>query len=167
IVHCLAEFRDIHSFPTRRSSDLLEAELKQLKSVDRPRITAAIAEAREHGDLKENAEYHAAREQQGFCEARIRDIEAKLGAAQVIDPTTLPNDGRVVFGVSVGIANRDTEDEEQYKIAGDDEADFKAGKSAVNSPIARGVIGKSEGDEVRIETPKAIVEYEIMKVIYD
>ncbi|HAV46861.1 MULTISPECIES: transcription elongation factor GreA [Psychrobacter] len=145
----------------------LEAELKQLKSVDRPRITAAIAEAREHGDLKENAEYHAAREQQGFCEARIRDIEAKLGAAQVIDPTTLPNDGRVVFGVSVVIENMDTEEEKQYKIVGDDEADFKAGKISVNSPIARGLIGKSEGDEVRIETPKGIVEYEIMKVIYD
>ena len=145
----------------------LDAELKQLKSVDRPRITAAIAEAREHGDLKENAEYHAAREQQGFCEARIRDIEAKLGAAQVIDPTTLPNDGRVVFGVSVVIENMDTEEEKQYKIVGDDEADFKAGKISVNSPIARGLIGKSEGDEVRIETPKGIVEYEIMKVIYD
>lgn len=145
----------------------LEAELKQLKSVDRPRITAAIAEAREHGDLKENAEYHAAREQQGFCEARIRDIEAKLGAAQVIDPTTLPNDGRVVFGVSVVIENMDTEEEKQYKIVGDDEADFKAGKISVNSPIARGLIGKSEGDEVRIETPKGIVEYEVMKVIYD
>ena len=145
----------------------LEAELKQLKSVDRPRITAAIAEAREHGDLKENAEYHAAREQQGFCEARIRDIEAKLGAAQVIDPTTLPNDGRVVFGVSVVIENMDTEEEKQYKIVGDDEADFKAGKISVNSPIARGLIGKSEGDEVRIETPKGIVEYEIMTVIYD
>ncbi len=145
----------------------LEAELKQLKSVDRPRITAAIAEAREHGDLKENAEYHAAREQQGFCEARIRDIEAKLGAAQVIDPATLPNDGRVVFGVSVVIENMDTEEEKQYKIVGDDEADFKAGKISVNSPIARGLIGKSEGDEARIETPKGIVEYEIMKVIYD
>ena len=145
----------------------LEAELKQLKSVDRPRITAAIAEAREHGDLKENAEYHAAREQQGFCEARIRDIEAKLGAAQVIGPATLPNDGRVVFGVSVVIENMDTEEEKQYIIVGDDEADFKAGKISVNSPIARGLIGKSEGDEVRIETPKGIVEYEIMKVIYD
>ena len=152
---------------TQQGHAALEAELKQLKSVDRPRITAAIAEAREHGDLKENAEYHAAREQQGFCEARIRDIEAKLGAAQVIDPTTLPNDGRVVFGVSVVIENMDTEEEKQYKIVGDDEADFKAGKISVNSPIARGLIGKSEGDEVRIETPKGIVEYEIMKVIYD
>ena len=94
----------------------LEAELKQLKSVDRPRITASIAEAREHGDLKENAEYHAAREQQGFCEARIRDIEAKLGGAQVIDPSTLPKEGRIVFGVSVVIENMDTEEEKQYQI---------------------------------------------------
>ena len=145
----------------------LEAELKQLKGVDRPRITASIAEAREHGDLKENAEYHAAREQQGFCEARIRDIEAKLGGAQVIDPATLPKDGRVIFGVSVVIENMDTGEEKQYKIVGDDEADFKAGKISVNSPIARGLIGKSEGDEARIETPKGVVEYEIMKVIYD
>ncbi len=145
----------------------LEAELKQLKTIDRPRITAAIADAREHGDLKENAEYHAAREQQGFCEARIRDIEAKLGAAQVIDPTTLPKDGRIVFGVSVIIENMDTEEERSYQIVGDDEADFKAGKISVNSPIARGLIGKSEGDEARIETPKGVVEYEIMKVIYD
>ena len=144
----------------------LEAELKQLKTIDRPRITAAIADAREHGDLKENAEYHAAREQQGFCEARIRDIEAKLGAAQVIDPATLPKDGRIVFGVSVIIENMDTEEERSYQIVGDDEADFKAGKISVNSPIARGLIGKSEGDEARIETPKGVVEYEIMKVIY-
>ena len=145
----------------------LEAELKKLKSVDRPRITAAIAEAREHGDLKENAEYHAAREQQGFCEARVRDIEAKLGGAQVIDPATLKQEGRVVFGVTVVIENMDTEEEKQYKIVGDDEADFKANKISVNSPIARGLIGKSEGDEARIETPKGVVEYEVMKVIYD
>ncbi len=144
----------------------LEAELKQLKTIDRPRITAAIAEAREHGDLKENAEYHAAREQQGFCEARIRDIEAKLGGAQVIDPATLAQDGRIVFGVAVVIENMNTEEEKRYQIVGDDEADFKAGKISVNSPIARGLIGKFEGDEVRIETPKGVVEYEIMKVIY-
>ena len=144
----------------------LEAELKQLKTIDRPRITAAIADAREHGDLKENAEYHAAREQQGFCEARIRDIEAKLGGAQVIDPATLAQDGRIVFGVAVVIENMNTEEEKRYQIVGDDEADFKAGKISVNSPIARGLIGKFEGDEVRIETPKGVVEYEIMKVIY-
>lgn len=145
----------------------LEAELKQLKTVDRPRITASIAEAREHGDLKENAEYHAAREQQGFCEARIRDIEGKLGKAQVIDPTTLPQEGRVVFGVTVVIENLDTEEEKRYKIVGDDEADFKAGKISVNSPIARGLIGKSEGDETKIQTPKGTVEYEIIEVIYE
>ena len=145
----------------------LEAELKQLKTIDRPRITSDIAEAREHGDLKENAEYHAAREQQGFCEARIRDIEAKLSAAQVIDPATLNKEGRVVFGVTVVTENVDTEEEKQYQIVGDDEADFKAGKISVNSPIARGLIGKFEGDEARIETPKGMVEYEVMKVIYN
>lgn len=155
-------------FPmTPQGHDALEEELKQLKKVDRPRITAAIAEAREHGDLKENAEYHAAREQQGFCEARIRDIEAKLAGAQVIDPTTLPKEGRVVFGVTVVIENLDTEEEKRYKIVGDDEADFKANKISVNSPIARGLIGKSEGDEARIETPRGLVEFEVIKVLYE
>ena len=152
---------------TPEGKDALEKELYQLKSIDRPRIISAIAEAREHGDLKENAEYHAAREQQGFCEARIRDIEAKLGGAQVIDPATLKQEGRIVFGVSVIIENMDTEEEKRYQIVGDDEADFKAGKISVNSPIARGLIGKFEGDEARIETPKGVVEYEVMKVIYD
>ena len=144
----------------------LEEELKQLKTVDRPRITAAIAEAREHGDLKENAEYHAAREQQGFCEARIRDIEAKLGGAEVIDPLKLPQDGRVVFGVTVVIENLDTEEQKRYKIVGDDEADFKANKISINSPIARGLIGKSEGDEAKIQTPSGEVEYGIVEVLY-
>lgn len=144
----------------------LEEELKQLKTVDRPRITAAIAEAREHGDLKENAEYHAAREQQGFCEARIRDIEAKLGGAEVIDPLKLPQEVRVVFGVTVVIENLDTEEQKRYKIVGDDEADFKANKISINSPIARGLIGKSEGDEAKIQTPSGEVEYEIVEVLY-
>ena len=144
----------------------LEEELKQLKTVDRPRITAAIAEAREHGDLKENAEYHAAREQQGFCEARIRDIEANLGGAEVIDPLKLPQEGRVVFGVTVVIENLDTEEQKRYKIVGDDEADFKANKISINSPIARGLIGKSEGDEAKIQTPSGEVEYEIVEVLY-
>ena len=144
----------------------LEEELKQLKTVDRPRITAAIAEAREHGYLKENAEYHAAREQQGFCEARIRDIEAKLGGAEVIDPLKLPQEGRVVFGVTVVIENLDTEEQKRYKIVGDDEADFKANKISINSPIARGLIGKSEGDEAKIQTPSGEVEYEIVEVLY-
>lgn len=145
----------------------LEAELKQLKTVERPRITIAIAEAREHGDLKENAEYHAAREQQGLCEARIRDIEAKLGGAQVIDPTTLPQEGRVVFGVTVVLENLDTGEERRYKIVGDDEADFKVNKISVNSPIARGLIGKYEGDEAKIQTPSGLVEFEILKVLYE
>lgn len=144
----------------------LEAELHHLKTVERPRITQAIAEAREHGDLKENAEYHAAREQQGFCEGRIQDIEGKLGAAQVIDVHDLPQDGRVVFGVTVMIENLDTEEQISYKIVGDDEADFKQNKISVNSPIARGLIGKSEGDEVKITTPKGEVEFEIMQVQY-
>ncbi|MDO4699281.1 MAG: transcription elongation factor GreA [Moraxella sp.] len=145
----------------------LEAELKQLKMVERPRITAAIAEAREHGDLKENAEYHAAREQQGFCEARIRDIEAKLGGAQVIDPTKLTQDGRVVFGVTVVLENLDSGEERRYKIVGNDEADFKTGKISVNSPIARGLIGKSEGDEAKIQTPSGLLEFEILNVLYE
>lgn len=144
----------------------LEKELQQLKSVDRPRIIQAIAEAREHGDLKENAEYHAAREQQGFCEGRIQNIEAKLGAVQEIDINTLEKNGRVVFGVTVTIENIDTEEQKTYKIVGDDEADFKINKISVNSPIARGLLGKSEGDEAKITTPQGDVEYEIAKVEY-
>jgi transcription elongation factor GreA len=151
---------------TPEGKTALEQELQQLKTVDRPRITQAIAEAREHGDLKENAEYHAAREQQGFCEGRIQDIEGKLGAAQVIDITELEHTGRVVFGVTVTIANLDTDEEKTYKIVGDDEADFKINKISVNSPIARGLIGKSEGDEAKIQTPQGEVEYEIVKVEY-
>ncbi|WP_168418849.1 MULTISPECIES: transcription elongation factor GreA [Acinetobacter] len=144
----------------------LEQELQQLKSVERPRITAAIAEAREHGDLKENAEYHAAREQQGFCEGRIQDIEGKLGACQVIDVKELEQNGRVVFGVTVTIENLDTEEQKTYKIVGDDEADFKINKISVNSPIARGLLGKNEGDEAKIVTPQGEVEYEIVNVEY-
>jgi transcription elongation factor GreA len=144
----------------------LEKELQQLKTVDRPRITQAIAEAREHGDLKENAEYHAAREQQGFCEGRIQDIEGKLGAAQVIDVKDLEQNGRVVFGVTVTIENLDTEEQKTYKIVGDDEADFRINKISVNSPIARGLLGKNEGDDAKITTPQGEVEYEVVKVEY-
>lgn len=151
---------------TPEGKHALEQELQQLKSVERPRITAAIAEAREHGDLKENAEYHAAREQQGFCEGRIQDIEGKLGACQVIDVKELEQNGRVVFGVTVTIENLDTEEQKTYKIVGDDEADFKINKISVNSPIARGLLGKSEGDEAKIQTPQGEVEYEIVKVAY-
>ena len=144
----------------------LEQELQQLKSVVRPRIIQAIAEAREHGDLKENAEYHAAREQQGFCEGRIQDIEGKLGAAQVIDINDLEKNGRVVFRVTVTIENLDTEEQKTYKIVGDDEADFKINKISVNSPIARGLLGRNEGDEAKINTPQGQVEYEIVKIEY-
>ncbi|MFV5381499.1 transcription elongation factor GreA [Acinetobacter towneri] len=151
---------------TPEGKHALEQELQQLKSVERPRITAAIAEAREHGDLKENAEYHAAREQQGFCEGRIQDIEGKLGACQVIDVKELEQNGRVVFGVTVTIENLDTEEQKTYKIVGDDEADFKINKISVNSPIARGLLGKHEGDEAKIVTPQGEVEYEIVNVEY-
>lgn len=151
---------------TPEGKHALEQELQQLKSVERPRITAAIAEAREHGDLKENAEYHAAREQQGFCEGRIQDIEGKLGACQVIDVKELEQNGRVVFGVTVTIENLDTEEQKTYKIVGDDEADFKINKISVNSPIARGLLGKNEGDEAKIITPQGEVEYEIVNVEY-
>ena len=151
---------------TPEGKDSLEKELYQLKSIDRPRIISAIAEAREHGDLKENAEYHAAREQQGFCEGRIQDIEGRLGAMQVIGVHTLEKDGRVVFGVTVTIENLDSEEKKTYKIVGDDEADFKINKISVNSPIARGLLGKSEGDDAKITTPQGEVEYEIVKVEY-
>ncbi|WP_180061906.1 transcription elongation factor GreA [Acinetobacter sp. YH12120] len=151
---------------TPEGKHALEQELQQLKSVERPRITAAIAEAREHGDLKENAEYHAAREQQGFCEGRIQDIEGKLGACQVIDVKELEQNGRVVFGVTVTIENLDTEEQKTYKIVGDDEADFKINKISVNSPIARGLLGKNAGDEAKIVTPQGEVEYEIVNVEY-
>ncbi|ELA08968.1 transcription elongation factor GreA [Moraxella macacae 0408225] len=151
---------------TPQGHQALEEELKHLKTVERPRITAAIAEAREHGDLKENAEYHAAREQQGLSEARIRDIEAKLGGAEIIDISKLPQDGRVVFGVTVVIENLDTEEQKRYTIVGEDEADFKANKISINSPIARGLIGKTKGDDAKIQTPSGEVEYEIVDVIY-
>lgn len=154
-------------FPmTKQGHDALQAELQQLKTVDRPRISAAIAEARAHGDLKENAEYHAAREQQGFTEGRIQDIEAKLSNAQVIDVTAMPKTGKVIFGVTVDIVNCDTDETKTYQIVGDDEADIKNNKISVNSPIARGLIGKEEGDTVGIQTPAGLVEYEIAEVRY-
>ncbi|WP_026913194.1 transcription elongation factor GreA [Perlucidibaca piscinae] len=152
---------------TVQGADALKAELNRLKSVDRPAVTAAIAEARAHGDLKENAEYHAAREQQGFIEGRIKDIEAKLSNAQIIDISQMTNNGRVIFGATVDIENVDTGEEKTYHIVGDDEADFKIGKISVNSPIARGLIGKSEGDSVLIETPGGKVEYEVVAVRYE
>ena len=149
---------------TTAGAEALRKELDQLKKVDRPRISAAIAEAREHGDLKENAEYHAAREQQGFCEGRIQDIESKLSNAQIIDITSIQNTGKVIFGVTVTIVDVDSDEEKVYQIVGDDEADIKSGKLSVNSPIARGLIGRAEGDTVQIDTPGGTKEYEIDKV---
>ncbi|QEA38556.1 transcription elongation factor GreA [Pistricoccus aurantiacus] len=142
----------------------LRSELEQLKSVERPRVINAIAEAREHGDLKENAEYHAAREQQGFIEGRIQEIEGKLAGAQVIDVTQLPKTGKVIFGVTVELYNMETEEEMRYRIVGEDEANIKEGKISVTSPIARALIGKEEGDVVTVRTPKGNVEYEIVSV---
>ncbi|GEK46500.1 transcription elongation factor GreA [Halomonas pacifica] len=142
----------------------LRDELDQLKSVERPKVINAIAEAREHGDLKENAEYHAAREQQGFIEGRIQEIESKLSASQVIDVTKLPKTGKVIFGVTVGLLNLDTDEEVTYRIVGEDEADIKAGRISVTSPIARALIGKEEGDVVLVKTPGGDVEYEIAGV---
>ncbi|MEY3018959.1 MAG: hypothetical protein RL336_2094, partial [Pseudomonadota bacterium] len=137
-----------------------------LKTVDRPRIITAIAEAREHGDLKENAEYHAAREQQGFCEGRIQEIEGKLSDARVIDVTALPATGKVIFGVTVTLLNLDTDEGKTYKIVGDDEADIKQNKISVSSPIARALIGKEEGEVVVVKTPGGDVEYEIEQVLH-
>ena len=151
---------------TVQGVEALRAELNQLKTVVRPRIVADIAEAREHGDLKENAEYHAAREQQGFCEGRIQEIEAKLSNVQIIDVTKMPNTGKVIFGTTVTILNCDTDDETTYHIVGEDEADIKAGKISVSSPIARGLIGKNLDDVARIKTPAGEVEFEIVDVQY-
>ncbi|WP_404365044.1 transcription elongation factor GreA [Marinobacter sp.] len=142
----------------------LREELKQLKSVERPKVIQAIADAREHGDLKENAEYHAAREQQSFMEGRIQEIESKLSVAQVIDVASIENTGKVIFGVTVRLFNVDTEEQVSYQICGEDEADIKAGKLSVSSPIARALIGKSEGDVVAIRVPSGTVEYEIEAV---
>ena len=144
----------------------LREELVRLKTADRPRIIQAIAEAREHGDLKENAEYHAAREEQGFTEGRIQELEGKLSQSQVIDVTIIPRSGKVIFGTTVIIINCETDERVRYQIVGDDEADIKIGKLSVNSPIARGLIGKSEGDVAGIQTPKGIVEYEIEEVLH-
>jgi len=151
---------------TLAGADALRNELHQLKTVKRPEIVASIAVAREHGDLKENAEYHAAREQQGFCEGRIQDIEGKLGNAQIIDISKITNTGKVIFGVTVTLLNLDTDEEVTYKIVGDDEANIKQHRISVNSPIARGLIGKMVDSEIEITTPGGIVEYEIIAVEY-
>lgn len=149
---------------TEQGAEKLREELRELKNVVRPRIIEAIATAREHGDLKENAEYHAAREQQSFTEGRIADINAKLGNAQIIDITTINPTGKVIFGVTVDLIEEETGNEVTYQIVGEDEADIKVGKISVTSPIARALIGKEEGDIAEVQAPGGIKEYEILAV---
>ena len=151
---------------TTRGAQRLREELEDLKSSKRPAVIAAIAEARAHGDLKENAEYHAAREQQGFIEGRIKQLEAELSHAQVIDVATLNAGSRIVFGATVQLANTETDEERSYQIVGDLEADIKQGLIAISSPVARALIGKHEGDVVTIEAPGGTHEYEIVGVAY-
>lgn len=151
---------------TAKGALRLRAELDELKSVKRPEVIAAIAEARAHGDLKENAEYHAARDQQGFIEGRIKHLEGELSHAQVIDIATLTAGDRVVFGATVQLADADTDEERTYQIVGDLEADIKQGLIAISSPVARALIGKHEGDTITIEAPAGTREYEIISVKY-
>ena len=154
-------------FPMTVSGEAsLREELDRLKRIDRPKITDAIAEARAHGDLKENAEYHAAREQQSFNEGRIMEIEGKLGNAQVIDVTTMPQTGKVIFGTTIDLLNLETDETVTYRIVGEDEADVKLNLISVGSPIARALIGKEEGDVVVVKAPGGDIEYEIDKVHY-
>lgn len=150
---------------TKRSAELLREELQRLKSVERPALSAAIAEARSHGDLSENAEYDAARERQGFIEARIADIEAKLGNAQVIDPKLLDAEGRCVFGATVDVQD-DAGETATWQLVGEDEADIKEGRISYSSPIARGLIGKEAGESAEVQTPGGLKRYEILDVRY-
>jgi transcription elongation factor GreA len=151
---------------TVRGAERLKAELHRLKSVERPSVIQAIADARAHGDLSENADYDAAKERQGFIEGRIAELESKIANAQVIDPSALDADGRVVFGATVVIEDLDSGDRATYQIVGDDEADIKSGKVSVNSPVARALIGKSEGDTAEVQAPGGVRAYEIVNVDY-
>lgn len=151
---------------TVRGAELLREELNRLKTVERPRVINAIAEARAHGDLKENAEYHAAREQQGFIEGRIQEIESKLSTAQIIDVSSIENTGKVIFGTTVTILNLKSEKPVTYTIVGEDEADINVQKISVTSPIARAMVGKYEGDVVEVRTPEGLAEYEIVEVVH-
>ena len=151
---------------TVRGAEKLREELKRLKSEDRPQVIQAIAEARAHGDLKENAEYHAAKEQQGFIEGRIKEIEGKLSHIQIIDVTTIDARGKVVFGATVQLLDVQSDKETTYRIVGEDEADIAAGLISFTSPIARALIGKDEGDEVTFSAPGGDKHYEIMQVRY-
>jgi transcription elongation factor GreA len=152
---------------TSNGAQRLREELHRRKTEDRPRITAAIAEARAHGDLKENAEYHAAREQQSFNEGRINDIEHKLSHAEIIDVTKIDAAGKVIFGATVELSNTATDEEVEYKIVGEDEADIKAAMVSINSPVARALIGKSQGDCAVVQAPAGEIEYEILAVRYE
>lgn len=152
---------------TVRGAELLRDELQRLKTIERPAVVAAIAEARAHGDLSENAEYDAAKERQGFIEGRIKEVEGKLSNAQIIDPALLDADGRCVFGATVEMEDQDSGNSVTYQIVGEDEADIKAGKISVNSPVARGLIGKYAGDLAQVQTPGGIREYEIIDVRYE
>ena len=152
---------------TVRGHELLQDELKRLKSVDRPNVVKAIAEARAHGDLRENAEYHAAKEQQGFIEARIKDIEGKLSHKQVIDASAVDARGKVIFGSTVVILDEKTDKETTYKIVGEDEADIKLGMISYTSPIARALIGKNEGDAIEFQAPDGVKTYDILEVRYE
>lgn len=149
---------------TAHGADKLREELRELKNVARPRVIEAIAEARAHGDLKENAEYHAAREQQSFIEGRINEISNKLGNAQIIDVTAIEPSGKVIFGVTVDLSDEETGDEVTYQIVGEDEADIKEGKISVTSPIARALIGKELGDIAEVQTPGGVKEFEILAI---
>ena len=149
---------------TVAGAENLRAELNELKTVQRPKISLAIAEAREHGDLKENAEYHAAREQQSFCEGRITEIEAKLSESEIIDISKIEPTGKVIFGTTVTLFNLDTDESVIYQIVGEDEADVASGKISVVSPIARAIMGKPDGEEVVVKVPAGEVQYEIEKI---
>lgn len=151
---------------TVRGAELLKEELQRLRAVDRPNIIQAIAEARAQGDLSENAEYESAKERQSFIEGRISELEGKLSNLQIIDPTTLNADGRVVFGATVRFEDLNSGDIKTYQIVGEDEADIKSGKISVSSPIARGLIGKSEGEVAEVQSPGGVKEYEIIEVLY-
>jgi len=152
---------------TKQGADVMREELKKLKNEDRPRVIAAISEARAHGDLKENAEYHAAREEQGFIEARIKDFDSKLSNAQIIDITQIAHTGKVIFGVTVLLSDEDTGEELTYTIVGEDEADIKQGKISISSPIARALIGKMEGDIATVKAPSGDRELEIVEVRHE
>jgi transcription elongation factor GreA len=151
---------------TLRGAEALRSELKRLKSEDRPRVIKAIAEARSHGDLSENAEYHAAREQQGFIEGRISEIEAKLSTAEIIDPSSMSNSGKVIFGATVELEDQGDGKSISYQIVGEDEADIKSARISITSPIARALVGKSAGDVVDVTAPGGTHSYEIVKVRY-